>query len=87
MTFSTQNDPFILRHYPLIVTVIVYGIPRIEVSVFIWVIILLSGHIILKEYQAMYLLTYMFVCESHALIAYLFPSATSIEYILEAMTE
>ncbi len=39
--FSTQNDP-------LIVTVIVYGVPSIEVSVFIWVIILLGGHIILK---------------------------------------
>ncbi len=39
--FSTQN-------YPLIVTVIVYGVPSIEVFVFIWVIILLGGHIILK---------------------------------------
>ncbi len=47
--FSTQNDPFILKHYPLIVTVIVYGVPSIAVSVFIWVIILLSGHIILKR--------------------------------------
>ncbi len=46
--FSTQNYPFILEHYPLIVTVIVYGVPSIEVSVFIWVIILLGGHIILK---------------------------------------
>ncbi len=46
--FSTQNDPFILKHYLLIVTVIVYGVPSIEVSVFIWVIILLGGHIILK---------------------------------------
>ncbi len=42
--FSTQNDPFILKHYPQIV----YGVPSIEVSEFIWVIILLSGHIILK---------------------------------------
>ncbi len=46
--FSTQNDPFILKHYPLIVTVIVYGVPSIDVSEFIWVIILLRGHIILK---------------------------------------
>ncbi len=46
--FSTQNDPFILEHYPLIVTVIVYGVPSIEVSVFIWIVILLCGHIILK---------------------------------------
>ncbi len=40
---------------PLIVTVIVYGVPSIEVSVFIWVIILLGGHVILKGYQAVYL--------------------------------
>ncbi len=46
--FFTQNDPFILKHYLLIVTVIVYGVPSIEVSVFIWAIILLGGHIILK---------------------------------------
>ncbi len=32
-SFSTQNDPFILKHYPLIVTVIAYGVPSIEVSV------------------------------------------------------
>ncbi len=46
--FSTQNDPFLLKHYPLIVTVFVYGVPSIEVSVFIWIVIILSGHIILK---------------------------------------
>ncbi len=46
--FFTQNDPFILKLYPLIVTIIVYGVPSIEVSVFIWVIIRLGGHIILK---------------------------------------
>ncbi len=46
--FQLKNDPFILKHYPLIVTVIVYGVPSIEVSVFIWVIIILSGHIILN---------------------------------------
>ncbi len=46
--FSTQKDPFILKHYPLIVTVIVYGVPIIEVSVFTWIIIILNGHIILK---------------------------------------
>ncbi len=27
-SFSTQNDPFILKHYSLIVTVTVYGVPR-----------------------------------------------------------
>ncbi len=43
-SFSTQNDPFILKHYPLIVTVIVYGVPGIEVSVFNWVITTLSAH-------------------------------------------
>ncbi len=43
-SFSTQNDPLILKHYPLIVTV-----PSVEVSVFIWVILILSGHVILKE--------------------------------------
>ncbi len=31
--FSTQNDPFILKHYPLIVTVIVCGLPSIKVCV------------------------------------------------------
>ncbi len=34
--FSSQNDPFILKHYPLIVTNIVYGVPSIEVSVIGW---------------------------------------------------
>ncbi len=47
-SFSTQNDPFILKHYPLIVTVIVYRVPSIEISVFNWEIIILSGHVNLK---------------------------------------
>ncbi len=38
--FSTQNDPFLLKCYPMIATVIVYGVPSIEVSVLIWVITL-----------------------------------------------
>ncbi len=58
--FSTQNEPFILKHNPLNVTVIVCGVPSIEFSVFIRVISLLSGHIILKGWRAVYLLSYMF---------------------------
>ncbi len=46
--FYSENFPFLLEHYPLIVTVSVYGVPSNEVSVFIWVIIILSGRIILK---------------------------------------
>ncbi len=45
-SFSTQNDPFALKHYSLIVTVIVYGVPSIEVSVFSWILIMLSGHVL-----------------------------------------
>ncbi len=37
-SFFTQNDPFILEHYSLIVTVIVYHAPSIQVSVFIQLI-------------------------------------------------
>ncbi len=70
VNFLLKNDPFILKHYSLIVTVIVYGVPGR--SVFIWVIILLSGHNILKRKQAVYLLTYMFVSEPNALIACFF---------------
>ncbi len=35
------------QYDPLIVTVIVYGLPSIEVSAFSWEIIILSAHIIL----------------------------------------
>ncbi len=38
--FFYQNDPFILKHYSLIVTVIVYHASSIEVSLFIRVFIL-----------------------------------------------
>ncbi len=33
--FLLKNDPFILKHYPLIVPIIVYDVPGIEVYVFI----------------------------------------------------
>ncbi len=65
VNFLLKNNPFLLKHYSLIVTVIVYGVPGIEFSVFIWVIIILSGHVIFKG-QAVYLLSYMFVSEPHA---------------------
>ncbi len=42
--FLLKNDPFILKHYSLIVTVLVYDVPGIEVSVLIWKIIILSGY-------------------------------------------
>ncbi len=44
-SFFTQNDPFILKHYPLIV----YHVPSIQVSVFIQLITILSKHITLKR--------------------------------------
>ncbi len=59
-SWFTQNEPFILKHNPLNVTAIVCGVPSIEFSVFIRVISLLSGHIILKGWRAVYLLSYMF---------------------------
>ncbi len=45
-SFSTQNDPFTLKHCSLIVTVIVYGVPSIEVSVFNWILNMSSGHVL-----------------------------------------
>ncbi len=48
-SFFTQNDPFILRYYSLIVTVIVYHVPSIQVSVFIQLITILSQPITLKR--------------------------------------
>ncbi len=61
-SFSTQNGPFILKHYPLIVTVIVYGEPGIEVSVFNWVIITLSALCYLKRITSC-LFAYLHVCK------------------------
>ncbi len=48
-SFSTQNDPYILKHYSLIVTFTVYHVPSIQVSVFIQLITILSQYITLKE--------------------------------------
>ncbi len=46
--FFTQNDPFILEHYSLIVTVIVYHVPSVHVSVFIQLIAIWNQHITLR---------------------------------------
>ncbi len=59
-SFFTQNDPFILKHYLLIVT-IMYHVSSIEVSVFIQVITILSQHITLK-WITINLLAYMRTC-------------------------
>ncbi len=59
MTHSYSN-------YSLIVPVIVYHVPSIDVSVFIWVITLLSRNVILKIIRSC-LLMYLFVSEPHAL--------------------
>ncbi len=48
-SFLIQNDPFILKHYSLIVTVIVYHVPSTPVSVFIQLITILSQQITLKR--------------------------------------
>ncbi len=48
VNFFTQNDPFILKHYLLIFTIIVYHMSNIQVSVFIQEITILSQHITLK---------------------------------------
>ncbi len=41
---------------------LLYGIPSIDVSEFIWVIILLSGHIILERITSC-LLVFLYVCK------------------------
>ncbi len=45
----TQNDPFILEHYSLIVTIIVYHVPSIQVSMFVQLITILSQHVTFKR--------------------------------------
>ncbi len=59
--FFTQNDLFILKHYLLIVTVIVYRVPSIQVSVFIQLITILSQHITFKRITSC-LLAYICDC-------------------------
>ncbi len=44
LEYIFYSNPFILKNYSLIVTIIVYHVPSIEVSVFIWLITALSQH-------------------------------------------
>ncbi len=61
-SFSTQNDPFLLKHYPLIATVIVYDAPSIEVSVLSLVIIIFEWTYYLKSITSC-LRAYLLFCE------------------------
>ncbi len=74
--------PIILKHYLLIVTIIVYHVSSIQVSVFIQRINILSQHIILKmnNDQSTCLHTYLYL---NHMLCRLFFNAMLFEYSLQ----
>ncbi len=70
--FFTQIDPFILKHYSLIVTIIVYHVPSIQVSVFIQLITTLSQHITFKRITSCLLVVYIRDCNLTTCFIHLF---------------
>ncbi len=84
--FFTQNNPFILKHYFLIVTIIEYHVSSIQVSVFIQVVTILSQHITLKGIT-INLLVYIRTCNLTTCFEGFFFNALLFEYSLQNVTK